>query len=381
MREFQAPAAASRKKAMPKIAEAAPPDLQTGAPKPVEIAGIQTLPEASRPLRDFKPPPTRPKAGPPQISYVDPAPELLPATAIPKSTVPGQVAEASLGKVYRPFTAPPVPQNAGSGKPGIAVPVLPSAPPADAAGNTPGELNAVVVGLNPGNQLPALPPVSRPADFSAGPKLNPKGGSGEGSGAAVSVPDLTIRSGNIDTRSTITARNSIPKSMAVPNQTDVLREAAKYVTVGEAPHPSAIRVSNAPDPFFEGRSVFMMAIQMQNLTSHSGSWLMWYADRVARPVSAADMTPPAVVRKVDPKYISTAVTERVEGAVRLRAVIRKDGTVVSVELAQGLDERLDRTAQEPLAKWQFSPAMRSGQPIDVDILVEIPFRLAPSLDR
>jgi hypothetical protein len=32
---------------------------------------------------------------------------------------------------------------------------------------------------------------------------------------------------------------------------------------------------------------------------------------------------------------------------------------------------------EALRKWQFAPAMREGKPVDVDALVEIPFRLPP----
>ena len=51
-----------------------------------------------------------------------------------------------------------------------------------------------------------------------------------------------------------------------------------------------------------------------------------------------------------------------------------------MELVHGLDPRLDRTAEEALAKWQFTPAMRNGEPVDVDILVEIPFRLKPRLE-
>jgi TonB family protein len=284
-----------------------------------------------------------------------------------------------LGKVYRPFEAPPATPKGSGGKAGVAVPVLPSAPPVDAAGTTPGELNAVVVGLNPGNQ--ALPPVSRPADFSAGPKINPKGGTGGNSNAALSVPDLTIRSGNIDTRATIMAKNTPPKALTPGSQAEALREAAKYITVDEVGRPSATRVSNAPDSRFDGRAVYMMAIQMPNITSYSGSWLMWYSERTSRPVSTATITAPVVHRKVDPKYIATAVSERIEGTVRLRAVIHADGSVGSVELVHGLDERLDRTAQEALAKWQFSPAERNGEAIDVDILVEIPFRLAPRAER
>lgn len=383
-RDFQAPSATQRKTALPAIAEATPPDLAVGGtPKPVTIAGIQQLPEASRPLRDFRPPPSRPKPGLPQVTYVDPRSGSPAAGAGgPQSHIPGEVIETSLAKIYRPFSAPPA-QQSGSrgGKRGVTVPVMPSAPSADAAGNAPGELNTVVVGLNPGNQLAALPPISRPADFSAGPKLNPNGGSGEDSSAGISVPDLTIRSGNIDTRSTIMARNSIPRSIAPPNAADTLREAAKYITVDEIGHPSPVRVSSAPDPRFDGRTVYMMAIQMPNITSYIGSWLMWYSERTARPVSTAVITPPGVYRKVDPKYVAEAVSERVEGTVRLTAVIRKDGTVGSVGLLRHLDDRLDRTAEEALSKWQFTPATRDGEPIDVDILVEIPFRLAPRAAR
>jgi TonB family protein len=382
LRDFKPPVPAKRPKELPKIDAAAPPELATGWGTPLEIAGLHAATSLPRPNREFKPPPARPKAGPPQVSYVDPAPALAEGGSTAKNSALGQVTETTLAKVYRPFEAPRAPAKSGAGKVGVAVPVMPSPPTTDAAGNAPGELNAVVVGLNPGNQLPALPPVSRPADFSGGPKVNPKGGAGEGNSAALSVPDLTIRGGKIDTRNTIMARNTMPKPIGTPpDQNEALREAAKYITVDEIGHPSALRVSNAPDPRFDGRTVYMMAIQMPNITSYSGSWLMWYSERSARPISTSVVTPPGVHRTVDPKYVAEAVSERVEGIVRLTAVIRKDGTVGSVELVRGLDARLDRTAQEALSKWLFSPAMRNGEPIDVDILVEIPFHLRPLLDR
>ena len=49
----------------------------------------------------------------------------------------------------------------------------------------------------------------------------------------------------------------------------------------------------------------------------------------------------------------------------------------TVELVRGLDDRLNQTAEEALAKWEFEPATRHGEPVEVDVLVEIPFRLAP----
>jgi len=381
-RDFKAPAGSSRKREAPKIGTAAPPDINAGV-KPLEIAGLHEMPQVERPYREFKAPSGRPRAGPPQIRFVEPA--QLPGGAAGGSSAnsvgaPG-VAETTLSKVYKPFEAPPSGGKSGrGGRAGVAVPVIPSAPSIDAVGNTPGELSAVVVGLNPGNQ--SLPAVSRPAAFSAGPKIVKDGGAGGNGSAAISVPDLTIRSGNIDTRATIMAKNTPPpRVFGRTSQADALREAAHDITVDEIGKPSGTRVHNAPDPGFEGRAVYMMAIQMPNITSYSGSWLMWYSERTSHPISTATITAPIVHRKVDPKYIAAAISERVEGTVRLRAVIHSDGTVGGIELARGIDERLNRTAEDALRKWIFSPAMRNGEPIDVDILVEIPFRLAPRAEN
>jgi hypothetical protein len=46
-------------------------------------------------------------------------------------------------------------------------------------------------------------------------------------------------------------------------------------------------------------------------------------------------------------------------------------------LLRGIDGRLNQSAEEALGKWEFYPATRNGQPVDVDVVVEIPFRLEP----
>ena len=78
---------------------------------------------------------------------------------------------------------------------------------------------------------------------------------------------------------------------------------------------------------------------------------MWYADRNAVPLNAGAISPPLPHRKVDPKYIPAAADERVEGQVRLSCVIQKNGRVDLVELVKGLDDRLDQSAIDALAKW------------------------------
>ncbi len=143
------------------------------------------------------------------------------------------------------------------------------------------------------------------------------------------------------------------------------------------PHPMGIRVSSAPDHRFNGRDVYMMAIQMSNLTSASGSWLIWYSPRSMDSTALAQLTPPVPYRKVDPKYLPSAISDHVEGKVQLFCVIGREGKVSSIELVHGADERLNQSAEEALAKWEFYPATRNGQAVDVDVVVEIPFVLAP----
>ena len=188
------------------------------------------------------------------------------------------------------------------------------------------------------------------------------------------VPGLLARGGANDRKPTLVA--AIP-----PLQRRDRELLAGVRPLGEM--PAASRGSSAPDPRLEGRLVYSMAIQMPNITSYYGSWMVWFAERnhAAGAPSAFEVRPPVPVRKVDPKYIAAAVSDGVEGVIRLFAVIRKDGHVDSVTILRHLDERLDHSAVEALAKWQFQPAISNGAAVDVDAVFEIPFRIAPRAAR
>ena len=117
-----------------------------------------------------------------------------------------------------------------------------------------------------------------------------------------------------------------------------------------------MRVSAAPDPRFEGRTVYTVALQMPNVTSYSGSWILWYAERKPLPGEAPEMSAPSALRKVDPLYDLSAVDDRVEGKVQLSAVIHTDGYVYGITVLRGVDPRLDNSAVAALRKWEFTPA-------------------------
>jgi TonB family protein len=42
-----------------------------------------------------------------------------------------------------------------------------------------------------------------------------------------------------------------------------------------------------------------------------------------------------------------------------------------------VDPLLDQNAIEALARWQFRPATREGQPVDLEAVIHIPFHFNP----
>jgi TonB family protein len=369
-----------------------PPDIVKPEPAKVEMPpdapkiavpalSVLVLPVPAKIVTQFVPPPRR---VPVKLTEVAPPPETPTiADAVKPNTPP---LDYALKLPARPFTAPRL-------QPTAEKQISVEAPPpvalnADAL--TAKNLNLAVVGLKPADRPAPLPTASSPGQFSAGPVIRPDGANSASEGKGLSVPDLFVSGAGVVSGTGSPKPDLIAQAFAAPTSGTTLREAMRTAapgTVAPAPapppsralQPGAIQVSGAPDPRFNGRETYMMAIQMPNLTSYSGSWLMWYADRT-RPEAArsnAPVAPPVAWRKVDPKYVASAVTDRVEGKVRLACVIGTDGRVSTIELVNGLDDRLNQSAEEALAKWEFTPATRHGEPVEVDVLVEIPFKLEP----
>jgi TonB family protein len=330
---------------------------------------LAVAPAPKPPPRKFEPPP--PSVKPKPVEMLADAPEVaLKQAAITSKDLPFAT---DIPRPVRAFVPPPeVQRKVSAAHPDLAMP--PEAVPVIAPAPT-----MAIVGLDPLKTMEIpRPPAPRDAGFSAGPKLNPEGESAPNNKAMLSLPGLYANGGPHDIHP-LTAADVAPSSQ---------RSLMAAMRTGGVPRiPAAIgvpssRAADSPDPRMNGRMVYMMAIQIPNVTSFSGSWMVWFAEHEPLPGAAPrEMRAPQPVRKVDPKYIADAVNERVEGIVRLAAVIRKDGNIEAVELLKHLDDRLDRSAEEALAKWRFQPAERDGTPVDVDAVFEIPFRLAPKITR
>lgn len=338
-----------------------------------ELTAAVKMPEDFRFSRAYKPfvPPSVVRSVPKTLQAPLPqAPELVP---VPPQAVAGLPSQFSGAR--RPFKAPPA---AGRAAPGHAPAALPAAPMLAAAQNT---WNGAIVGLDPAQKV-AIPASSQAAQFSAGPVVRAEGGVPGSDKGAVTVPDLYVSGTPAkDKQPVIVARTTLPRFPSSVTSDEALHAAGRYLTVKDIGRPTGTRVVNAPDPRFEGRHVYTMAVQMPNITSYVGSWLMWYSERESSRYQEDAVSAPMPLHKVDPKYIATAAEERVEGSVRVLCLLDAAGRVTHVELLRGIDERLDRSAMEAFAKWEFAPATRKGTPVAVDLLVEIPFRLAPRAQK
>ena len=64
--------------------------------------------------------------------------------------------------------------------------------------------------------------------------------------------------------------------------------------------------------------------------------------------------------------------EKAHKMIVLRAAIDDEGKVRQAEVLQGLLPAMDAAAKLAFSKWTFKPAMRSGKPLRVEVLVAIP---------
>ena len=97
--------------------------------------------------------------------------------------------------------------------------------------------------------------------------------------------------------------------------------------------------------------------------------------RVGGGVSA-----PRVISQKDPEYSDEARRAHYEGTVVLWLIVGPDGLPHDVRVARSAGMGLDEKALEAVRQWRFEPALKDGQPVAVQINVEVNFRLPPKPD-
>jgi TonB family protein len=137
----------------------------------------------------------------------------------------------------------------------------------------------------------------------------------------------------------------------------------------------------APEKILLGKDVYTLNINLPNFTSVTGSWVVSFAQldesEGAPSHPRGQLSGPVPLEKVDPKYPPDLIKDHVEGEVVLYAIIRKNGSVDSIQVVHSVDPQLDKGAMEAFARWKFRPGAREGEPVDLEAVVYIPFRYRP----
>ncbi len=343
------------------VTDAPPPDVPVFEQKPAEMALIASSNVPARPKLELN-------AGV--------APRLAPRAQPGDAGPAPEVGSAQLSAV-----------NGNS-----ATLIALSAAPAPPAPVVPPDGNlAARVSISPEGKQPGVPggsPKGTPgANGAAGGGPDSNGGTGTGNGVGRNGIDVSISGGNPPANKGISglggaARISAPKPHTLITRPEPHAASEDAPVRTGPPNFTALPPGAQPEQIFTSKRIYKMLVNMPNLNSATGSWILNFTEmRVNSDVprqSSPDLSAPAPLRKIDPKYPPTLINEHVEGEVVLYAVIRTDGSVDSIQLVRGIDEQLDANAMNALSQWKFRPAMRQGMPVELEAIVHIPFH-APNL--
>jgi TonB family protein len=87
------------------------------------------------------------------------------------------------------------------------------------------------------------------------------------------------------------------------------------------------------------------------------------------------IVPPQVLSAPDPPYSEVARQAKVQGTTLLQVVLNDRGEPTTIRIARPIGAGLDDRAVEAVKAWRFKPATRNGNPVAVQIDVEVNFRL------
>jgi hypothetical protein len=263
----------------------------------------------------------------------------------------------------------------GAGIPATSSGALSSltAPPAPVTNAGNANVDVVVASLRPPDAAKdVLPSGDRPGQFSKAPETGAPASGPVNSTNSVTVPNLTIR----DEKKT----PEKPAPPAAPRgilYTEKVRS-IPVSTLSVPLRPSSRTIPRAVDARFQGRNVYTMVVPIENLPEYAGDWIVWFADREAKSGETPVMRAPIPYRKLAPVE-QAAGNDRTGNRMQIAAVLGKDGKLTELSCITKAAADFEKAALQDLTAWEFKPATRNGSPIDIDIVIEIPFNLGPKI--
>lgn len=92
-------------------------------------------------------------------------------------------------------------------------------------------------------------------------------------------------------------------------------------------------------------------------------------------VQLSPQTAQSVSVSVPPDYPLLARQMKVQGAVKLQALISRDGTIQELQILSG-PSILATAAREAVKQWHFKPYMQNGQPVETQARITVNFTIS-----
>jgi TonB family protein len=88
-----------------------------------------------------------------------------------------------------------------------------------------------------------------------------------------------------------------------------------------------------------------------------------------------DVTAPTTTYSPSPQYTKAARKAKYQGTCVLQLIVGPDGKPHDIKVAKHSDYGLDENAIDAVKQWTFTPAMKAGQAVAVQVNVQVAFRL------
>ncbi|HKV95151.1 MAG TPA: energy transducer TonB [Candidatus Angelobacter sp.] len=88
-----------------------------------------------------------------------------------------------------------------------------------------------------------------------------------------------------------------------------------------------------------------------------------------------DVKAPKAISTPEPEFSEAARYEKYQGVVVVSIVVDKNGNVANVNIVRPLGLGLDEQAANKIKSWRFNPGTRNGQPVDIEMNIEVSFNL------
>jgi protein TonB len=82
-----------------------------------------------------------------------------------------------------------------------------------------------------------------------------------------------------------------------------------------------------------------------------------------------------IINRINPVYPPLARQTRINGTVRLHAIISKDGSIQQLEVISG-HPLLQQAALDAVRQWRYQPTLLNGEPVEVDTTIDVIFSLS-----